>query len=138
MEGVINPNNNKDKGSGFLLTTYATSDQVYRIDTLPSTKLVPTLKCVHPCQDCMESTPTNCLSCWTQDFSSQKYFVQDAQNQGTCKANCPAGQTRDNADSYVCINCDVSCQECKDENKSDCTICAENFPFQVSGTSHCL
>ena len=35
MEGVINPKNNKEKGSGFLLTTYTDERQIYRIDKIP-------------------------------------------------------------------------------------------------------
>ena len=98
---------------------------------------MPTLQCKYPCKNCIESDKTNCLSCWIQDFSDRKYFVESG-NDGTCEASCPDGQTRDNSDTYVCIDCDISCETCKDENKSDCTVCAKNFPYKVSGTSHCL
>ena len=64
LEGVVNPKNNKEKGSGFLLTTYTSEKLIYRIDQIPSQKLVPTLQCQYPCKTCLESDKTNCLSCW--------------------------------------------------------------------------
>ena len=60
LNGVVNPANNKEKVSGFTITTYADELQIYRIDFVGPDRLVPTLDCDYPCWQCYENEPSNC------------------------------------------------------------------------------
>ena len=124
--------------SGFTITTYADILQIYRIDFLGPDVLVPTLDCDFPCWTCYENERDNCESCWTFDWSEMKYFYTADNGKGICDKQCPDGMTRDNSDSYRCIDCDVSCSRCKDENKLHCIDCSPEYPFKLSGTPFCL
>lgn len=140
LVGVINPLTNQIKGSGFLITTYADAAQIYRIDYLPQEYLIPTLDCNYPCRTCLTTDKDWCESCWTPAWSDKQYFYREFLEpyRGVCDVSCPVGWTRDNSDSYVCIKCDITCAACKDEDKEDCTICSESFPYRLSGTGFCL
>ena len=92
LTGVINPLNNKERGVGFEIRTYADSNQVYRIDKLNNDVLIPQLNCLFPCASCVESEKANCESCWTQEWSEEKYFyIDEATDFGTCGLQCPDG-----------------------------------------------
>jgi len=60
LVGVINPQNNKERGSGFTIRTYADNSQIYWIDQLLSDILVPVLDCTYPCRGCLESDKLYC------------------------------------------------------------------------------
>ena len=78
LVGVKNPRDNKTLGQGFVIHTYADSTQTFRIDTLPSNVLVPTLECAHPCATCLENDRAFCTSCWTESWAERKYFYKDS------------------------------------------------------------
>ena len=138
MVGVNNPKNNKEKGRGFLINTYADSSRTYRVDYLPANYMVPILECDYPCRTCLASDRSFCQTCWLQEWSERKYFYEDQNTDGTCIDKCPDGYSRDNEPNYVCLKCDISCATCKDEDKDECDICAPNYPYRVSGKGFCL
>jgi len=137
LGGVVNPVDNKEKGSAFTIQTYANEEGDINIDQLvqSASTLFPKLKCVYPCKDCAASDDNFCQSCWISQPNEFKYLFVDT---GKCLRSCPAGYTRDNEDTYLCIPCDSSCSTCKDEDKTDCITCAPLFPKKLSGTSNCL
>ena len=59
--------------------TYDDPNMLFRIDKLPDSKLLyPTLDCDFPCKSCLATNRKNCQSCWTDNWSANKYFITDA------------------------------------------------------------
>ena len=60
LTNVINPVNNTQLGTGFIINTYADGNQIHIIDHLPHIYLVPQSECAYPCQTCPTSDRENC------------------------------------------------------------------------------
>ena len=139
LTNVINPVNNTQLGTGFIINTYADGNQIHIIDHLPNIYLIPQSECAYPCQTCPTSDRENCESCWTTETSVYKYYYYDFVNDyGYCGTNCPDGQSRNGSPSYRCIDCDISCRTCTDLNITHCIECAYDYPFKVVGQPICL
>lgn len=151
--GFKNPVNNWGE-IGFKIKTYeviegADTDKQYLVDALEGNELIPHLKCIFPCKECLpEDETTNdvnevgttfCTECWSNHPS--KYLFEDtpydfSNNAGnsSCYSKCPTGFTS-NGDTatHKCVPCHTTCAECLDDgnvgDKYKCTKCYDNWKF---------
>lgn len=73
MGPITNPADDSSSES-FTLISYTDSTFTYTIDEIDG-GLIPSFGCTTPCETCAKSTPTKCLSCFTE-FESilEKYY----------------------------------------------------------------
>lgn len=115
IDGLRNPLNNEASASFEIVTFDRVDDVLYFVDQVVTGLEVDSL-CDYPCNTCLASDPTHCLSCLAEAEGSSMPYLQE----NTCLSACSDGLYPDA--EGICQPCDYTCLKCEG-SASTCTQC---------------
>lgn len=86
--------------------------------------------CTPGCTKCTAAGLTYCSACGNDGGGVPHYL---AVNSTTCGTGCPTGQFIETVGSFVCVACDISCQDCT-VNATNCGTCNSGYSQKADNT----